>query len=205
MSSCLDHLVVAAQTLEQGRVWIEDLLGVPMQEGGQHPVFGTHNALLSLGPQAYLEVISIDPQASLPTRPRWFALDTQTMHERLEHGPALIHWVARLNKESKVKMPHPLELSRGRYRWCLSVPDDGHLPMEGAAPSLIQWCTSPPTGELRDYGLRLQQLQIATPKAAQLNHFLKQIQCTESINITYKPRPALEVVIDTLNGPIILK
>lgn len=205
MSSCLDHLVVAAQTLEQGRTWIENLLGVPMQEGGQHPMFGTHNALLSLGPQAYLEVIAIDPHASSPACPRWFALDTQAMHERLEHSPALIHWVARLDQESQVKMPHPLELSRGKYRWCLSVPDDGHLPLEGAAPSLIQWHTSPPTCELRDNGLRLQQLQITTPKAAQLNHFLNQIQCTESINVTHKPRIALEAVIDTLNGPITLK
>ena len=85
----LDHLVVAASTLELGVKWTEQKLGVAMQAGGKHPLFGTHNALLKLGETSYLEVIAIDPDAPAPIRARWFALDT------FAEEPKLIHWVAR--------------------------------------------------------------------------------------------------------------
>ena len=46
----LDHLVVAAATLEQGCDWLESGLGVRPQPGGKHVAMGTHNALLRLSP-----------------------------------------------------------------------------------------------------------------------------------------------------------
>ena len=45
----LDHLVVGAQSLDEGAGYIADLLGVPPVKGGVHPNMGTHNVLLSLG------------------------------------------------------------------------------------------------------------------------------------------------------------
>ncbi|HEY3555130.1 MAG TPA: VOC family protein, partial [Casimicrobiaceae bacterium] len=70
----LDHLVVAATSLDAGADWIEARLGVRPVPGGKHATMGTHNALVGLGPGAYLEVIAIDPQASAPARARWFDL-----------------------------------------------------------------------------------------------------------------------------------
>ena len=40
---------------------------------------GTHNRLLGLGTNVYLEVIAIDTEAAPPARPRWFSLDTPEM------------------------------------------------------------------------------------------------------------------------------
>ena len=93
--AALDHLVVAAATLEQGEDHLERLLGVRPQRGGKHVAMATHNSLLRLGDKAYLEVIAIDPTASPPQRPRWFALDSAAMREALAEAPRLIHWVAR--------------------------------------------------------------------------------------------------------------
>ena len=87
--------MVAARTVEEGARWVEERLGAPTVAGGKHPLMGTHNRLLSLGPERYPEIDALDPQAPAPRRSRWFDLDSPAMRERLESGPALIHWVER--------------------------------------------------------------------------------------------------------------
>jgi hypothetical protein len=139
-----DHLVVAADTLAEGSMWVVSRLGAPMVPGGKHATMGTHNRLLSLGHRRFIEVIAIDPDADAPSRPRWFGLDTNAMKKRLKQGPALIHWVMRTDDiESALRdYPEPVELldlSRGDYRWRIGVPRDGRLPCNGACPTLIQW------------------------------------------------------------------
>ena len=95
----VDHLVVAAATLEQGAAWCAATLGVAPAAGGRHALFGTHNRLLKIAslafPEAYLEIIAIDPQAPPPGRPRWFGLDDPALQARLAEAPRLIHLVAR--------------------------------------------------------------------------------------------------------------
>ena len=58
-------------------------------------LMGTHNAVLSLGPRLYLEVIAVDPSLPAPGRPRWFDLDEPRMKAELAEGPVLATWVAR--------------------------------------------------------------------------------------------------------------
>ena len=66
----VDHLIVAAPSLDAGVAWCERTLGVTPGPGGQHPQMGTHNRLLKIAsdayPQAYLEIIAIDPAAPHP-------------------------------------------------------------------------------------------------------------------------------------------
>ena len=45
----LDHLTVAALTLEEGVAHVQRALGVVMPRGGSHPLMGTHNHLMQLG------------------------------------------------------------------------------------------------------------------------------------------------------------
>lgn len=140
----LDHLVVAARSLDEGAAWIEAKLGVPVAGGGKHALMGTHNRLLKLDAGRYLEVIAVDADAPPPGRPRWFDLDSPAMHARLAKGPALIHWVERTDDLDLALKSYPekveaLSLSRGEYRWRMGVPRDGRLPGNGAMPTLIQW------------------------------------------------------------------
>jgi hypothetical protein len=161
----LDHLVFAANDLAAGRDWLERQVGCPLEPGGRHTDYGTHNLLLSLGPDAYLELIAPEP-GTTPGRARWFELDTPAMRERLAAGPALVHWVARV--ESLAGVPEVRELTRGPNRWALTVPPDGSLPLGGVAPSLIQWHTPPPSVALPDRGIRLAELVLTTPEPVAL-------------------------------------
>lgn len=172
MSLALDHLVVAARTLEEGAAWLEARLGVEPLAGGKHAAMGTHNRVLSLGPSAYLEIIAIDPEAPPPARPRWFSLDDPALQSRLTGGPGLVHWVARAGDLAAARdrlgdrVGDLLDLERGDYRWRIGVPPDGALPEQGAFPTLIEWRGPHPAQRLPDLGVRLEWLAIRHPRAA---------------------------------------
>src|SRR5439155_21485872 len=70
----LDHLTVAALSLEQGVAYVHRALGVVAPPGGSHPLMATHNHLMQLGDGVFLEIIAPDGRAA-PQRTRWFGLD----------------------------------------------------------------------------------------------------------------------------------
>jgi hypothetical protein len=148
----LDHLVVAARTLEEGGAWVRQRLGVVPVAGGKHAAMGTHNHLLGLDRGQYLEVIAVDPAAPAPPRPRWFGLDSNAMRARLAAGPALVHWVVRTDdlEGALADYPEPVEIlhfERGNFRWRMGVPRDGRIPCDGQCPTLIQWEEGPHPSE----------------------------------------------------------
>lgn len=159
-----DHLVVCAETLDQGSEWVQSRLGALPVPGGKHAAFGTHNRLLAIGPRRFLEVLAVDPDAPAPPRPRWFGLDTDAMKARLRAGPALIHWVMRSGDIVDSLREYPekveiLELSRGDFRWRIGVPPDGRLPCGGECHTLIQWLGDLHPGDrLPESGCTLEQL-----------------------------------------------
>ena len=87
MSTEIDHLVVVADSLDQGVAWCKATLGVVPGPGGKHAFMGTHNRLLNLSspafPACYLEIIAIDPNALPPSRPRWFGMDDPGLRNRI--------------------------------------------------------------------------------------------------------------------------
>ena len=45
----IDHIAISAGRLQEGVEYVEAALGVPLEAGGRHLRFGTHNQLLNLG------------------------------------------------------------------------------------------------------------------------------------------------------------
>ena len=161
-----DHLVVAAETLETGVDHVERCVGVTATRGGAHEFMGTHNALISLGPDAYLEIIAIDPDARAPGHARWFALDA------FRGPPRLTNWVCRSDDLSMELRRAPPEMgpitdaSRGRLHWQMAVPEGGQYPHDGGFPGMIGWMSGGhPAKRLPDYGLRLDMLEIGCKEA----------------------------------------
>lgn len=172
MTAALDHLVIVADTLDDGARWCEATLGVTPGPGGRHPLMGTHNRLMKIAgdafPEAYLEIIAIDPEAPPTGRRRWFGMD-----ERRPGEPRLVHWVARTgtleaDREALLREGldpgQPVAASRptpgGLLQWRITVRDDGRLLCGGACPTLIEWQGVHPTAAMAPSGLVLRSLEL---------------------------------------------
>jgi hypothetical protein len=180
----LDHLVIAARTLDEGARFIADKLGVETVEGGAHPLMRTHNRLLNVWGGMYLEVLAIDPDADSSSaetpRPRLFAMDDPALQARLGSGPQLVHWVGRVDRPKSLgrwqsqypeRIAPVVAMTRGANTWNLTVPDDGAFPSwqgagDGLLPSLIQWDTPRHPGDtLPETGIALKSLTGFHPRA----------------------------------------
>lgn len=174
MKARLDHLVIAAESLATAAVLAERFLGVPLSLGGKHPRMGTHNRLLRLGADAYLELVAVDPAAARPTHPRWFGLDDEARRSTLRGGPRLVSWVARVEEPEAARdlgfQVGPWErFERGDLSWRLTVREDGTLEADGVVPSLILWeGDAHPSTALPDVGCTLESLELSHPRAEEV-------------------------------------
>jgi len=202
----LDHLTVAAQTLEQGVAYVQRALGVTVPPGGAHPLMATHNCLMQLGEAVFLEIIAPDPAAS-PQRRRWFALDDPNMQARLQRSPQLIGWVARVPdlgtvlRELGGNIGEAIQVTRGSLSWLMSVPPDGSMPFDGAFPTLMEWPPGPhPAARMADLNCRLEHLAIAHPESAGLTAALDPIFRDERVSISGGTAVQLRATIKTTGG-----
>jgi len=186
IETTLDHIVVAAATLDEGRRWCRDTLGVEPSGGGRHDGLATHNTLLRLGDsreRRYLEIIAIDPDAGAPLLPRWFGLDSRSVQDHIAHGPRLVAWVARcsgagdaidqLARTAGYSASVVRPASRADFRWRFAFTMDGARIAGGVLPHLIQW-DSPthPCERLPDSSIALTSLTLGSPEPERIGAML---------------------------------
>lgn len=209
----IDHLVVAARSLDEGVAWCEATFGALPPGGGKHALMGTHNRVMSIAsadmPRAYLEIIAIDPEAPDPGRCRWFDLDSVAMQSTIGKGPRLIHWVAQCEDiDARCARLRELGIDRGEVldaqrqterallRWRISVRPDGARLFDGALPTLIQWGGEHPIDGMGDSGVQLRRLDVGgLPTEARF-------ECaTSGVRFVDGP-PTLSAILSTPKGDV---
>jgi hypothetical protein len=171
-----DHLVVGIRSLAEGVAQFGRLTGVTAVSGGVHPRRGTENALVSLGPGEYVEIIA--PQAKAE-------LSESDAKLRLLDRMTIVAWaVAVDNADAAMEVLHaagfkttaPQQGSRvapsgERLEWEVFKLSD---PAIAGAPFFIEWgartthpSVSAPSGCTRE------RFRIQTPASERLSGVLK--------------------------------
>jgi hypothetical protein len=231
MKSQIDHLVVAAHSLQQGVDWCESVLGITPAEGGEHEKYGTHNRLFKIAtpgfPVAYFEIIAINPDAVIEKKPpptRWFDLDNKDLQAELKKSPRLIHFVVNTDniqdarhawKAQGIDRGPIIHASRktpkGLLQWQITVRQDGDRLFNGTLPTLIQWgkpeAADPmqlhPRNHLPRSKISLKSLSIAHPSASKLQSAYDAIHLKD-IAITEGPAN-ITAVLQTPKGLVTLE
>jgi hypothetical protein len=203
----LDHIVIAALTLEQGTRYVKNILGSEPYGGGRHLQQGTHNKIMRLGDNVYLEVIAPDPASDI--KPTWFGLADDALLESLQKSPRLITYVAQTDELSKLLketqyLLEPRPAQRDHLRWTFGFSKDGNLLADGLLPNLIQWETDHPAWTMRDSGCQLVRLQGFHPNVAGVQQTLQGLGFSD-ITLQYGDTPRLKAVVKTLDGLRVLE
>ncbi|WP_203075929.1 VOC family protein [Falsiroseomonas ponticola] len=194
----IDHIVIGARTLEEGAAWVEAHLGARPQPGGRHEGIGTHNLVMGLGPDCYLEVIAADPDQPAPPQGRPFDLDDPAVALMLEAGPNLIGWVARTPAlEAVAARLGPAVAGevrawkRGTLSWRMAMPPQ-RQDMRNLIPSLIQWDDGQGAApRLADSGCRLVALEAEHPDVDSVRQALSVRGLAEAVAVRRSPHPRL--------------
>ena len=216
----VDHLVYGAPELAAALQRLEALLGVAAAAGGRHEGRGTHNALLALGDDVYLEVIAPDPAQPAPSGPRPFGLDDLTRPRLVTFAVHGASRTADLDRERAARRleqwrrqalkrgydPGPV-MTGGRRRpdgtelsWHLC--QHRELPFGGAVPFLIDWGVTRSPARSAPAGCRLLELEVGHPDPAAVRAALRALEV--AVPVRRSPVPVLQAVLDTPRGRVLL-
>ena len=212
--STIDHIVIGAANLEKATEKVESLLQTKFSTSGKHSLMATHNRLTRLENSAYMEIIAIDPSASFPKsclqEKRWFSLDSTATQRRLAIGPQPLCWIVAVDNIEQTALncgyePGRItEMSRGDFRWKLTVPDSGELSEDGVLPVLIEWPNAKnPAETMPKSGLILKQLLLSHPNPNSIKRVLSKLDISGPIDIKFG-EPAIQFAFETATGSNVL-
>ncbi len=206
--AAIDHLLFGVPDLQRGMALIAERLGAAPALGGRHPGVGTHNALLSLGARAYLEVIAPDPAQAVPAA----ALPYGLAHL---DGPRLLTWAVRPAAWAVYRQELEALGLRGRdwpgqrirpdgvqLRW-RSVKLEAPVQIEGVdcggvIPFPIEWQSTEHPARSAPGQSVLETLRLLHPQAAQLAPAIQRLRLP--VAIAESDRAGLAATIRQPNG-----
>jgi hypothetical protein len=201
----LDHLVYATPDLDLTVADLEGVLGVRAAFGGVHPGRGSRNALIALGPRAYLEILGPDPAQPPSPTPRWFQLSGPT-------SPKLVTWaihatplaaIAERAWQESVRLGPVMSGARQRpdgvsLKWMYT--DPATVVAGGLVPFLIDWLDSPHPSTAAPTGPPLIGLRAEHPDPDEVRRMLQVLGA--EIPVEHGAGPRLIATFRTRNGDI---
>ena len=208
--NAVDHLLLGIGDLDRGIAWVAERTGVRAVIGGSHPGRGTRNALVSLGPMQYLEIIAPDPAQTAFN----FQIDVRAMNE-----PRLINWAAGTTniddvvRRAKAAGRHvlgPTDGSRARpdgklMKWrSLGIASELAAAGVQPIPFFIQWSagTVHPS-EDSPKGCTLRAFRILHPSAAAVRALLASVGIDADVG--QDPDATIRATLSTPNGTVELR
>lgn len=211
MLNRIDHFAIGAATLNQGVEMLKAATGVTVPPGSKHDAMSTHNRVMQVGNESFLEIIAIDPDAPNPGRVRWFSLDEPETRRRLAVRPRPLCWVVNTDDLDAVIAAAPVDLGevvhfrRGERSWRLTVPRDGRLPEAGLLPAFIEWSPGPhPSTAMQDLGVRLGDIVLSHPAPDELRQMLTALRVDHLARVESGERN-LAFVLDGPRGRTVLR
>ena len=204
----LDHLTVIAPTLAEGVAHVRACLDLDVPFGQRHAYMGSHNHLLQLGDMTYLEIVALDPDGENPGRRRWFGLDDQAkVRADWEEGRRLRSWVARVDLLGDVIagreaiFGEKVSLPAVNSAFDFAIPQDGSLPLDGAAPSLIDRRGKPRSmATIADLGARLVSFSLEHSEPDAIATLYRELDIDRPPSILRGPKLRYRAQIETPAG-----
>ena len=210
MNSRIDHIVIGAANLISATKILETKLSTKFSPGGEHKIMGTHNNLLKLQSDIYLEVIAPNPNADKPSRQRWFSLDEPRIKKKIKHSPRPLSWVLEVDDiENTVKKcgynpGEILQISRGELTWKITVPSNGLLVDNGVLPSLIEWPSNQhPSKKLTNSKVSINKLSLFHPEPNKIKNIISNLIESDLICVS-EGFPKIELILTTQNGKVVI-
>jgi hypothetical protein len=198
-SAGIDHIVLAISDLDRGIAQLGEMCGVMPARGGQHENKGTENALMSVGPGSYIEVLAPQDGAALPPELQPLRAVTNLMPVSWAVSTANADLTIQMLRAHGYTVGAPQSGSRqtaggGVIRWRtfqLSAPK-----IEGA-PFFIEWDASAAhPAATSPLGCPLLSLELQTPQDEALRRLLGLLNVPGAVT-----RGAAARMVVTLQGP----
>jgi hypothetical protein len=199
----VDHLILGARDLDEGIRRFEERTGVRPLVGGEHPGRGTRNALVSLGPGLYIEILA--PQANAPDSGR--VAELRALTDLVPHGWAVfvgdVDAARRRLADAGLGLSEIQPGSRAR-------PDGSRLqwktfeiekPKIAGIPFFIRWGegTTHPSQDSPG-GCRLQRLRAVTPDGDAMRRALAALPL--DVAAEAGPRAGLDITLECPKGTV---
>jgi catechol 2,3-dioxygenase-like lactoylglutathione lyase family enzyme len=225
----IDHLVFTCADLDAGIAWAERTFGVRPVRGGAHPQWGTHNALMSLGRERYLELLAPDPNAPSAGRANvagraLFGMgagasagagDGAAQEAWLTAAPRLTTWMLHsrtIDPLLTAALHAGIDLGRvtagSRMRadgteisWEIAIPPA--RPLDGCVPWLIDWGWSAHPSIAAPQGARLDWMEVVHPDPERVRRALDAVNC-RSLDVRQGSVPGIVVGVACPRGVVVV-
>lgn len=183
----IDHLVYCVHNMEEAINHFTKNYGITPTIGGKHIHKGTRNAIINLGHESYLEILTTDPENKTITKNRWMGIDHLT-------EPKITRWVLKSqNLEDdilaikKVKpdlgtldFGHRVTPAGKTLKWSMSIPLSS--PEVELIPFLIDWSESDQHPTLgMEQSCELVKIELGHPRPEELKSCFQELGIGQQI------------------------